>query len=215
MNWLGDLWASFHELLSSLLHWVESFSASPHGAWALFFIALAESSFFPIPPDVLLIALCLGRPDHALWFALICSVGSVLGGVAGYAIGLYGGRPLLIRWFGERRLAPVERYYDKYDAWAIGIAGLTPIPYKIFTISAGAFRINLRIFVLASVLSRSARFFVVAGLIYLYGEPVRQFIETYLDWLSIAFVILLVLGFWAINRRVRTIGPESDRDSAG
>ena len=215
MEFISNLWDGFHDLLSQMLHWVESFSSSPHGTWALFIIAFAESSFFPIPPDVLLIALCLGRPDQALWFATVCSIASVLGGILGYFIGLYGGRPLLVKMFGEKRLIPVQRYYDKYDAWAIGIAGLTPIPYKVFTISAGAFRINFKIFVVASVLSRSARFFVVAGLIYLYGEPVRDFIEKYLDWLSIGFVVVLLFGFWVINRRVRRIDGESDDDPEG
>lgn len=194
--------------LRDLLHWVEGLALTPHGAWALFAIAVAESSFFPIPPDVLLIPLCLGDPSRALVFAAICSVGSVLGGVIGYGIGYYGGRPLLQKWFRPERLQAVEDYYDRYNAWAIGIAGLTPLPYKLFTVSGGAFAINFKVFLLASVISRSLRFFLVAGLIYLFGEPISQFIDKYLDWLSLAFVILLVLGFWLVGRRAKAVAAE-------
>ena len=119
--------------------WVESFAATPYGVWALFVISFAESSFFPIPPDVLLIALCLARPEQSLWFAFVCSVASVLGGMAGYGIGYYGGRPLVKRLFKPEKVRAVERLYERYNAWATGIAGLTPLPYKLFTISGGAF----------------------------------------------------------------------------
>ena len=128
-----------------------------------FQVRLEESSFFPIPPDVLLIALCLGRPDLAFWFATVCAVASVLGGMAGYGIGFWGGRPLLKRLFRADRVRAVESYYDRYNAWATGIAGLTPIPYKVFTLSGGAFSIDFKIFVLASIVSRSLRFFAVAA----------------------------------------------------
>ena len=122
------------------------------------------------------------------------------GGVLGYGIGYWGGRPLLSRLFPEERIAAVKSYYDRWNAWATGIAGLTPIPYKIFTISGGAFTVNFRIFLIASVLSRSLRFFAVAGLIALYGEPVKAFIDKYLDVLSIGFVVLLVLGFLVVKK---------------
>ncbi len=200
MGWLAERLAAVRETLVGLFHWVEGLAASPHGGTALFAIAFAESSFFPVPPDVLLIPLCLGRPESAFWFAGVCSVGSVLGGMAGYGIGFYGGRPLLRRLFREERIRAVEVYYDRYNAWATGIAGLTPLPYKLFTLSGGAFAINFKIFVLASVLSRSLRFFGVAALIYAFGEPVKRFIDQYLDLLSIAFVILLVAGFWLVGR---------------
>ena len=196
MELVTDLWHRLEATLRAMLHWVESFAATPHGTWALFALSFAESSFFPIPPDVLLIALCIGEPHKSLWYALVCTVASVLGGMAGYGIGYKGGRPLLLRFFKRERVATVERYYDRYNAWATGIAGLTPIPYKIFTIAGGAFAINFRIFVIASILSRGVRFFAVAGLIYFFGEPIKAFIEEYLNLLSIAFVILLVLGFW-------------------
>jgi membrane protein YqaA with SNARE-associated domain len=194
-------WAAWaRQLLHDLLAWVESFAATPYGTWALFWIAFAESSFFPVPPDVLLIALCLGDPSRSFWFALVCSLGSVLGGAFGYGIGRWGGRPLLLRLFSKRRIDAVSSYFDRYNAWAVGIAGLTPIPYKIFTISGGAFTIDFRVFMLASIVSRSVRFFAIAGLMWWFGEPIKSFIDEYLGWLTIAFVVLLVAGFWLAGR---------------
>lgn len=202
-----------HELLSGLLAWVESFAATPYGGWALFAIAFAESSFFPIPPDVLLIALCLGQPELSLFFALICTVASVTGGMLGYGIGFWGGRPLLKRLFNPQKIRAVESYYDRYNAWATGIAGLTPLPYKIFTISGGVFAINFKIFVIASVLARALRFFAVATLIYFYGESVKAFIERYLNLLSILVVIFLIGGYWLFARmahRAAVSGEQTD-----
>ncbi len=196
-------WQAFGDSLHALLAWVEGFAASPYGGWALFGLAFVESSFFPVPPDVLLIALCLARPENAFVFAAVCAAGSVLGGMGGYAIGRYGGRPLLLRMFGASRIATVQRYYDRYNAWATGIAGLTPVPYKVFTIAGGAFAINFKIFVLASAVSRSVRFFAVAGVVYLLGDTAKQFIDKYLNLLTVAFVILLVLGFWVLSRGAR------------
>lgn len=192
--------------LVGLFHWVEGLAQTPQGPVALFLIAFAESSFFPVPPDVLLIPLCLGRPEMAFWFAGLCSAGSVLGAVAGYGIGYYGGRPLLLRLFNQEKIEVVSRYYDRYNAWAIGVAGLTPLPFKLFTISGGVFAINLKVFTVASILSRSLRFFAVAGLIYLFGEPIQSFIDRYLNIISIVFVILLVGGFWLVGRGFGRIG---------
>jgi membrane protein YqaA with SNARE-associated domain len=214
MDTLRDLYAQGKEWLYALLHWVEAWAQHPYGAWALFLIAFAESSFFPIPPDVLLIPLCLGDPSRALWFATLCSLGSVLGGIAGYAIGFYGGRPLVYKLFPDERVRAVERYYDRYNAWAIGIAGLTPLPYKIFTISGGACAIDFKVFVVASVISRSIRFFAVATLIYFFGEPIQAFIDEYLDLLSIAFVVLLLGGFWLVGRGAGRAGRSEEPAAA-
>lgn len=195
-----NLWDWLQSTLHELLLWVESFAETPYGGTALFAIAVAESSFFPLPPDVLLIALCLAEPAMSLWFALVCTIGSVLGGMLGYGIGRWGGRPLLKRWFSAERVAPVEAYYERWNAWATGIGGLTPLPYKLFTIAGGVFAVNFKVFVLASLVARGLRFFAIAFLILQFGESIRSFIETHLNWLSIAFVILLVLGFWIIGR---------------
>jgi len=192
------------EWMHGLLEWVEALAATPYATWSLFGVAFAESSVFPIPPDALLIALCVGQPDRALWFGLVCSVASVLGGMAGYGLGYVGGRPVLERLFNAQRVEKVRAYYDRYNAWAVGIAGLTPLPYKLFTISAGAFSINFKIFLLASIVSRSLRFFAVSLLMVWLGESAQVFIEKHLAWLSIAFVILIVVGFWLVGRKARS-----------
>jgi membrane protein YqaA with SNARE-associated domain len=183
-----------------LFAWIDSLALMPHPGWWLFLLAFAESSFFPIPPDVLLITLGVAAPERAIWYGLVSTVGSVLGGMFGYGIGLYGGRPLLYRIFKETKIHAVERLYDRYNAWATGIAGLTPIPYKIFTIAGGAFKINFRVFVLASIASRGLRFMAEGVLLYFFGAPIRDFIYTWFNWLSVAFVVLLVGGFWLVHR---------------
>lgn len=200
IDFFREMAASGRQFLHDMLLWVEGFAHSPYGTWALFVVSFAESSFFPIPPDVLLIALCLSEPESSLWYALVCSVASVLGGAAGYGIGRYGGRPLLLRIFSRERIDTVSAYFDRYNAWAVGIAGLTPIPYKVFTVSGGAFVIDFRVFLLASTVSRSLRFFVIAVLMWFFGAPIRDFIEGYLGWLFLAFVVLLVGGFWLAGR---------------
>ena len=192
MNWLRKLY-------DWVLHWAET----PYAVPALFVLAFAESSFFPVPPDVLLIALAISIPRKSLYYALICSVGSVIGGMLGYLIGYQfmetvGNR--IIELYGVTgQWAYVGELYKQYAAWAVGIAGFTPIPYKVFTIAGGAFQIDFVVFVLASAISRSARFFIVAGLIYFFGPPIRAFIDKYFNVLAIAFVVLLVGGFILIK----------------
>jgi membrane protein YqaA with SNARE-associated domain len=190
-------------VLRRLYDWVLRWAETPYGTWALFFLAFCESSFFPIPPDVLLIALSLALPRKALKYALVCSAGSLLGGCFGYFIGWQFMATLgdpIIRFYGlTEKFEYIRALYRQYDAWAVGIAGLTPIPYKVFTITAGAFRINFIVFLIASAVSRSARFFAVAGLIYLFGPKIQPFIDRYFNALAIAFVILLILGFVLIR----------------
>ena len=185
--------------LRRLYDWVLHWAETPQSQTALFLLAFAESSFFPIPPDVLLIALALGRPKHAFRFAFICSMGSVLGGMFGYFLGLqffnHIGKPILTFYGGMDGFVRVQELYRKYDALAVTIAGFTPIPYKLFTIAGGAVQINFTIFVIASFLSRAARFFLVGGVLRIWGPPARAFIERYFNILSIIFVLLLIGGF--------------------
>jgi len=141
-------------MVHELYQWMLSWSDSPYAVPALFLLAFAESSFFPLPPDVLLMALTLGNPSWGMYYAAVSMVGSVLGGMFGYLIGWYGGRPILLKFMGQDRVATIHEAFEKYEGWAILIAGFTPIPYKIFTIGAGAFYVNFKVFVLASVISR-------------------------------------------------------------
>ncbi len=194
-------WVS--QTVHGLVGWTVSWAQRPEGAWALFAIAFAESSFFPIPPDVLLIALALVTPKAAFWFALICSVGSVLGGCFGYFLGWLGGRPLLHRFFSERKIEQVTALFEKYEIWAIAIAGFTPVPYKVFTIASGTFSIRFWPFLWASVGSRSARFFMVATAIYFWGEEMKVLIERYFEWFTLVFAALLIGGFVAIRFLVK------------
>jgi len=181
------------------LLWVQS----PSGVWALFFLALAESSFFPIPPDVFLIVLCIAVPPKSFRYAAICAAGSVVGGVIGYGLGMGFMDTIgmkILEWYGlHDKYEVVQDLYRQYDALAIGAAGFTPLPYKLFTITAGAFKINFVTFILMSLLSRSARFFLVAAFIYKFGAPVRHFIERYFNLLSILFFILLIGGFLVVK----------------
>ncbi|GAB6904814.1 conserved membrane hypothetical protein [Desulfosarcina cetonica] len=186
-------------MLRRLYDWVLHWAATPYGTWAVFALAFAESSFFPIPPDVLLIAMCVARPKRAFRYALVCSIGSVLGGCLGYLIGwqfmaAVGNRIVEFYGLGDK-VAYIEALYNTYDAWAVGIAGFTPIPYKVFTIAAGMFKINFTVFILASMISRSARFFLVGGLIYAFGPRIQGFIDRYFDFLAVAFTVLLVASF--------------------
>ena len=191
------------EWIRWLYEWVLHWAATPYGVPALAILAFAESSFFPVPPDVLLLALCLGAPARAFYFAAVCAVFSVAGGVAGYAIGWLVWeqvREFFFAYiFAEEVFARVQEIYRQYDFWAVFAAGFTPIPYKVFTIAAGVFEIDFPRFVLASAVSRSARFFLVAGLIWQFGPPIKDFIDRYFNLLSVVFVVLLIGGFAIIR----------------
>ena len=191
-------------LIYGLKDWMVHFAYTPYGDLALFCIAFAESSFFPIPPDVLLMALAVANPQDSLWYATICTAGSVLGGCFGYGLGKYGGQPVLcwlyrFKLFSQEKMALVENYYQRYDVWAVGAAGLTPLPYKVFTITAGLFNLNFPRFLLASLVSRALRFYAVGALFYFFGGPIQAFIDKYLGILSVAFCVLLIGGFWVIR----------------
>jgi len=182
-----------------ILHWSTTKYALP----ALAILAFAESSFFPIPPDVLLIAMTVAVPMKAFRYAAVCSVASVLGGMFGYFLGWQFmdlvGTPIVEFYHFQEQFAKIGSWYEEYNAWAVGAAGFTPLPYKVFTLAAGAFEINFPVFVLASLVSRSARFFIVAGLIYKFGAPIKVFIEKYFNLLSIVFLVLLIAGFVLIK----------------
>jgi len=188
-----------------LYDWVLSWAETPFGPAALFALAFCEASFFPIPPDVLLIALSLSIPARALWYALLASMGSVLGGIAGYLIGFLLWQTLstlfftYIPGFSPEVFSTVQGYFDQYDFLVVFAAGFTPIPYKIITIGAGVFGVNFFIFIIASIISRSARFFLVALLLKYYGAPVRVLIDRYFNWLALAFVALLAGGFIVVG----------------
>ena len=191
-----------------ILHWAET----KYGVPALFLLAMAESSFFPIPPDVLLIPLALGARSKAIRFALVCSVASIVGGIVGYGIGYfawwngaeaYSAVALFffnhIPGFTEQVFLNIQEKYEIYNFLIVFTAGFTPIPFKIITISAGAFSVNFPMFLLASTISRSARFFMVALLIRQFGEPITAFIDKYFNLLSIIFTILLIGGFLVLK----------------
>ena len=186
-------------LIRKLYDWVLHWAATPYAIPALFIIAFVESSFFPIAPDVLLIAMVVAVPVGWLRFALVCSIGSVLGGMFGYLIGFQFmdliGNHIVEFYHFQGKWDKIGLLYEKYNAWAVAIAGFTPLPYKVFTLSAGAFKINFPIFILASAASRSARFFLVAALLYKFGPHFKALIEKYFNLFTIVFFVLLVLGF--------------------
>ncbi len=186
-------------IVKRLYDWVLGWADTRYGTPALAILAFAESSFFLIPPDILLMALSLGKPKRAFYFAAVCTVGSVLGGLAGYYIGwqfmdLIGVRILEMYGLVEE-FEKIGSLFNQYDAIAVFIAGFTPVPYKVATISAGVFHVNILTFILASVTSRGARFFAIAGLIYFFGPKIKTFIDKYFNILVIIFTILLIGGF--------------------
>lgn len=198
-------------IAKKLYDWMLSWGNSRWGAAALFLFAFAESSFFPIPPDVLLIALCLGAVAKSFRYAAICLGGSLLGALAGYALGFFlwqtpSGEYTAIANFFFDNVFSVEGFqrvaalYDRYNFWIVFTAGFTPLPYKLFTITGGLFHINLTMFVIASVVSRGLRFFLIAGLIWKFGEPIKRFIDKYFNWLAILFTILLVGSFLLLSK---------------
>lgn len=220
-----------------LYDWVLHWADTPYGAMALFLLAFTESSFFPVPPDVLLIALVLGRRSKAFFYAAICALGSVTGGMFGWYLGheFFGPVNSIIAWivgpsawygvsgegaelvtlsgFDFYRYAAdhmaatqgsvflkVKALYDDNAFMAVFTAAFTPIPYKVFTIAAGYFDVNIWTLALGSLIGRSMRFFLVAGLLWAFGPPMKRFIDKYFDWLAIAFMVLLVGGFLILKK---------------
>ena len=200
-------------LFKNIYNWVLSLSEKKNSDYSISLLSFSESFFFPIPPDVLLIPLCLGNRSRSFYFAFLCSVSSIAGGIFGYFIGktLWWSVPnieysILANLFFEYvpgvtidSFSKIKSLYDEWNFWIVFTAGFTPIPFKLITISSGTFNIHFLMFVLASMLSRSARFFLMATLIYIFGEKIRFFIEKYFNILAILFTILLIAGFVVIK----------------
>lgn len=190
-------------LIRRLYNWVLKWADSPWGGTALFILAVVESIFFPIPPDVLLIALCLGSTKKSFRYATICLAGTLTGAVIAYALGHWAWNAV-DHWFipsvfSQSEFDSVGAIYDKWNFWAVFTAGFTPIPYKIFTITAGVFNINFSMFMLASLIGRGMRFFFVGWLIWKFGSPIKSFIDKYLNLLAILFTVLLIGCFLLIR----------------
>jgi membrane protein YqaA with SNARE-associated domain len=190
-------------MLRRLYRWVLTLAESPSAPTALAAVSFAESSFFPIPPDAMLVPMCLARPERAFRYAGICTITSVLGGILGYAIGylLYdtiGSFLIKLYNYGDQAEA-FRAAYAEWGHWIILIKGATPIPYKIVTITSGFAAYDLFWFIVLSIITRGARFYLVAGLLYLWGDWAREFIERRLELLATLSLVLLVGGFAAIK----------------
>ncbi len=190
-------------MLQRTYNWVMNLSAQPNAIWALAAISFIESSFFPIPPDILLIPMVLAARTKWLKIAFVCTLASVMGGIFGYGIGYYFyesiGRPLLDFYGYTAKFENFQLRYNTYGAWIVFIAGVTPFPYKVITIASGLTHLDLATFTGASVLARGLRFFVVAALLWWIGPPIRNFIEKRLGLILSVFVILLIGGFFTIK----------------
>ena len=178
-------------------------SASPNAMFWLFLVAFAESSFFPIPPDIMLIPMILATPTKAWKIAGVATLASLIGGYFGYAIGVFAfdmiAEPILNFYHALDKFHTFENYYHQYGAWIVFGAGITPFPYKIITIASGVVHLDLIVFTIASILARGMRFFVVAWLLKKYGEPMKYFIDKHLGKLSVLFLILLIAGSAAVK----------------
>ena len=198
-------------MIKKLYDWILSWADSRWGWLALLFIALFEASWFPLPPDVLLIALCLGATTRSFRFATLCLIGSVIGAALGYGIGHFAwitpdGDPTALANLFYEYVFSIESFnnvgalYDRFNFWIVFTAGFTPLPFKLFTIAGGMFDINFVMFIIASIVSRGLRFFLIAGLIWKFGAPIKTFIDKYFNMLATLFVFMLIgftaLGFW-------------------
>lgn len=190
-------------MLQSLYDWMMAKASHRHALAWLAAISFIESSFFPIPPDIMLIPMVLAAPTRWAYIATVCTVSSVAGGYFGYAIGYYAmdsiGMAILSALHLETKFQALKPVIDEWGVWFIIVKGATPIPYKLITITAGAFHFDLGSFTFASVIARGMRFFLVAALLWKFGEPIRVFVERRLKLVTTAFVVLLVGGFFAVK----------------
>lgn len=190
-------------ILRRLYDWTLAQAGSKHALPTLFGVSFIESSIFPIPPDVLILPMVLARRERAWLVALIATVASVLGGLAGYAVGYFFyetvGQQILAFYGYVEKFKEFTAYYNEWGAWIVAGAGFTPFPFKVITIASGVTRLDLGVFVAASVISRGARFFLLAGLLWWFGPPIRRFVEAYLPQLTFLFFLLLIGGFVALR----------------
>jgi len=180
-------------------HWTLGWADHPQAHWALFVIAMVEASCFPIPPDLLLIALALGRPERGLHFAFLATAGSLVGAAMGYAIGMFlftsVAQPLL-EWYGAMgQFQQMQQLFAQYGFLLVLVAGFSPIPFKVITIAAGAFGLDIVPFLLATLVSRGARFYLEGSLLRWGGDRVRLLVERYFEWITVAVTLLVVSGF--------------------
>jgi len=192
-------------MLRKLYDWVMGLSGSRHAPTALFAVSFTESSFFPVPPDVMLAPMVLKNPDKAWFYASVCTLASVLGGILGYAIGFF------LQDFGiwlmsvtghAGGLTEFKCWYDRYGVWVILAKGVTPIPYKLVTIASGLAQFSFGMFILASVITRGARFFLLAALLNRFGDQARALLDRHFGLFMVVIVVFIVLGFWIAARLV-------------
>ncbi|SME97809.1 membrane protein YqaA, SNARE-associated domain [Tistlia consotensis] len=190
-------------LLHRLYDWTLRQAGARHALPTLFGVAFIESSIFPIPPDVLILPMVLARRERAWIVALVATLGSVLGGLAGYAIGYFlyetVGRQILDFYGYSAQFKEFTAYYNEWGAWIVAGAGFTPFPFKVITIASGVTRLDVLVFLTASVLSRGGRFFLIAALLWRFGAPIKRFVEAYLPQLTFLFFLLLIGGFVALK----------------
>ena len=191
------------KIFRNLYEWTLAKSSHKKAPYFLSIISFSESSFFPIPPDIILIPMVLAKKTKAFFYALICTVSSVVGGILGYCIGLFlfnsVGLFLINLYHLDSDVNEFKNYYNIYGAWIVIIAGFTPLPFKVITIASGLFQMNLIIFVVCSFLSRGLRFYLVAGLLYFYGKSIKNFIDKYFNILTILFLLLFLGSFLLIK----------------
>jgi len=191
-------------MIRPVYNWVLRQAEKPYAEWILFIMAFAEASVFPLPPDILLLPMAVARRDRAWRFAAICTCGSVLGGLVGYGIGALAmatlGQWVVDTYHLQHAFQVFHDDFDKYGVLIILAKGLTPIPFKLVTIASGVAGMSIVSFVLASIVTRGMRFFIIAGMVRKFGEPIKNFIDKHLAWVALAILAVIVMGFWMALR---------------